>query len=294
MGAIAQIFAILNEISMGLHYFEIFLILRESILLSKMLLSAESWHKLFLYQIEKLENVDKIFLRKMFNCHSKTGIEFLFSESGTIPIRIKISVQRLLYWWHILNVLKSEMIFKVYSAQKLSPVAGDWVNLLEADKTLFNIKLSDMEIASISKQKFTNFVKKKAGELTVQYLQKLKRKNSKSEHLDVSDMKTSEYLLDGRFSNQERELLFSLRSKTVLVKENFKNAYQNNNMLCELCQLFSCTQSHPLQCPKLNTKIIIDKRIKLTEEFIYGDVEQQLLYVKIYKQFWDLRKTLLN
>ena len=226
----------------------------------------------------------------MFNCHSKTGIEFLFSESGAIPIRIKISVRRLLYWWHILNVSKSEMIFKVYSDQKLSPVAGDWVNLLEAD----NIKLSDMEIASISKQKFKNVVKNKAGELTAQYLQKLKRRISKPEHLDVSDMKTSEYLLDGRFSNQERELLFSLRSKTVLVKENFKNAYQNNNMLCELCQLFSCTQSHPLQCPKLNTKIIVDKKIKLTEQFIYGDVDQQLLYVKIYKQFWDLRTEMLS
>ena len=69
MGAISQIFSILNEVSMGYHFMEIGLILRESILLSKMLLSAESWHKLFLYQIEKLEQIDKIFLRKLFNCH---------------------------------------------------------------------------------------------------------------------------------------------------------------------------------------------------------------------------------
>ena len=47
IGAISQIFSILNEISMGYHYIEIGLILRESILLSKMLLSAEAWHKLF-------------------------------------------------------------------------------------------------------------------------------------------------------------------------------------------------------------------------------------------------------
>ena len=57
IGAISSIFAVLNEISLGYQYIEIGLILRESILLSKMLLSAESWHKLFLYQIEKLEEV---------------------------------------------------------------------------------------------------------------------------------------------------------------------------------------------------------------------------------------------
>ena len=67
------------------------------------------------------------------------------------------------------------MIFKVYSAQKLSPDARDWVNVLEADKTLFNIKLSDKKIASIPKQKLKKFVKKKTGELTVQNLEKLKR-----------------------------------------------------------------------------------------------------------------------
>ena len=75
----------------------------------------------------------------------------------------------------MINVSNSEMIFKVYSAQKLSPDARDWVNVLEADKTLFNIKLSDKKIASIPKQKLKKFVKKKTGELTVQNLEKLKR-----------------------------------------------------------------------------------------------------------------------
>ena len=165
MGAISQIFSILNEVSLGYNYVEIGLILRESTLLSKMLLSAESWHKLFEYQIEKLEEVDKTFYRKLLNCHSKTGVEFLFSETGTIPIQIKIRCRRLLYWWHILSVHKSEMIRKVYTAQKLSPVSGDWVKLLEEDKRMFQVKISDTEVAAVSKQRFTNYVKKKATEL---------------------------------------------------------------------------------------------------------------------------------
>ena len=79
----------------------------------------------------------------------------------------------------------------------------------------------------------------------------------------------------------ERELLFQLRAKTIDVKENFRNAYLNNDMLCDLCRLFPCTQSHPLQCPKLKTRIIVDKNLNLDDKFLYGTVDQQLPYVKI-------------
>ena len=110
----------------------------------------------------------------------------------------------------------------------------------------------------------------------------------------MSDMSISEYLVDSKFSKDERELLFQLRAKTVLVKENFQNAFFNNNMLCDLCKLFPCTQSHPLQCPKLLTKIIVDQRVNLSDKFVYGNVDQQLLYVKIYAEFWELRKKMLS
>ena len=54
------------------------------------------------------------------------------------------------------------------------------------------------------------------------------------------------------------------------------------------------TQSHPLQCPKLNLTIIVEEKTILSDNFIYGSVEQQLVYVKIFKHFWDLRENLLS
>ena len=65
-------------------------------------------------------------------------------------------------------------------------------------------------------------------------------------------------------------------------------------MLCEICELFPCTQSHPLQCPNLKMKILVEEETKLDEKFIYGNIEEQLFYVKIYKNFWDLREKILN
>ena len=153
-GAISQIFSILNEVSLGYQYIEIGLILRDSILLSKMLLSSESWHRLYLYQIEKLEEVDRSYFRQLFNCHSKTNIEIYYSESASIPIRIKISARRLMFWWHIVKRDKSELLNRVYSAQKLATISGDWVTLLASDKEQFDIQISDSEKAKISEQKF--------------------------------------------------------------------------------------------------------------------------------------------
>ena len=154
-----------------------------------------------------------------------------------------------MYWWHLLSVNKIEMISKVYTAQKCSAISGDWVKLLDKDKELFDIKLTDNEVAEITKSKFKSYIKKKTIELSIENLSKLKKQNSKSKELDVSDMNISQYLIDNRISKQER-------SKTLLVKENLKNAYFNNDMLCELCKLFPCTQTHILQCPIINVRTV--------------------------------------
>ena len=248
IGAMAQIFSILSEISLGYHYVEIGLILRESILLSKLLLSCESWYKLHKYQIEKLEEIDNSFFHRLFNSHSKTSKEIYLIESGKIPIRIIISMRRIMYWWHILHAKQTDMLVKVYNVQKVSHVQGDWIRLLEQDKKMFKINLSDEEVSGMSRYKIKNVVKKRGQELTLNYIEGLKKKHSKTEHFETSTLKTAQYLTDNSFTKSQRELLFKLRSKTVQVKANFRNG-NILNMVCEICQLFTCTQEHVLQSP---------------------------------------------
>ena len=53
--------------SLGHYYFEIALILRESILVSKLVFNSEVWYNLSIKQLKKLEQVDEkywIFLKK--------------------------------------------------------------------------------------------------------------------------------------------------------------------------------------------------------------------------------------
>ena len=288
-GSISTIFSMLQALSFGYHYVKIGLILRESHLLSKLLLSCESWHRLFSYQIDKLEEIDLAFFHQLFNSHSKTSKEIYIIESGKVPIRYLISMRRIMYWWHILHVKKSDMLFRVYSVQKISPVQGDWVKMLEGDNKLFKIKLSDDEMEAISKYKIQNYLKKRVREVTLEYVEGLKQKHSKTQNFDTSRLSTSPYLNDSRFTKTERELLFKLRSRTIQVKYNFQNA-NLQNMLCELCNLFTCTQEHVLTCPVLTQHCTIVNTMSVEHNFIYGNVDQQLMYTRIYSQFWDARK----
>ena len=87
--------------------------------------------------IESLEKIDILYLKKLFNGHSKTSIEAFYIEAGKMPIRIILKIRRLMYWWHLNNVESKSLIQKCYKAQKVKPVKKDWVNDVENDKKIF-------------------------------------------------------------------------------------------------------------------------------------------------------------
>ena len=73
------------------------------------------------------------------------------------------------------------------------------------------------------------------------------------------------------------------------MKHNFVNQHTNN--LCQTCRLSPETQSDLLQCPEIAQKL---KLLNLQEnddeeKFIYGNIDQQLIIVKIYSKVWELR-----
>ena len=114
-------------------------------------------------------------------------------------------MRRIMYWWHILHAKKSDMLVKVYSVKKVSDVQGDWTTLLELDKKMFNINQSDEEVSGMSRFRMKNYVKKRGKELPLNYIEGLKKKHSKTEHFETSNLKTEDYLTDNRFTKYQRE-----------------------------------------------------------------------------------------
>ena len=146
MGIISSVMSLIDHISLGSHYFRIGLLFRETNVINGIMTCVEVLHGLKQTHIEKLKNVDEIYLRKLLCAHSKTPIEALYIETGKIPIHIVIQMRRLMYWWHLVNTEDDSMLHKFYAAQKLFPVKGDWVNDLDNDKKEFEIEFDDEEL----------------------------------------------------------------------------------------------------------------------------------------------------
>ena len=120
----------------------------------------------------------------------------------------------------------------------------------------------------------------------------LKSKHSKSEFLECSDVKMAEYIEDPRLNTREKQLLVSLRSKTLNVKGNFKT--QNQSPWFISCGLYQETQRHLLQCPPMvtNLQYLKGRTSKLEDKFIYGNIEQQHMIINIYSDILEERENL--
>ena len=100
----------------------------------------------------------------------------------------------------------------------------------------------------------------------------------------------AEYISTPRMDTKKKELLFKLRSRTLDVKQNFKN--QQQNPWCISCGLFQETQGHLLQCPPLvkNLQYLKGQTAKLNDKLIYGSIDQQILIVNIYSDILEARE----
>ena len=86
-GIIAKIRSILENMSLGKHYFKTALLLRESLLLNGILYSSEAWYGLKKSEVADLEKVDTLLLRTIFEVPQSTPTVSLYLESGCIRIR---------------------------------------------------------------------------------------------------------------------------------------------------------------------------------------------------------------
>ena len=294
VGAVSQIFAMVSQVSLGHFYFEIALMLRDAILVSKLVASSEVWYSIKKQEYKKLESIDEMVLRRMFNVQCSTPKESLFLETGKMTVEHIIKMRRVMYWWHVVNLDKSEVLHKFYIAQKLNKSKDDWVEQLEKDKADLDLNLEDEEIISIKKEQFRNIVKNRIEKFAAKYLMQLKRSHSKTEHLTFNGFKPAEYLISNNLTSKEVQILFQLRTRMVDVKGNFSSAH-SNNMWCKLCLLFVETQQHLLECPvlRIRTKNLIDFK-EADYQMIFGNLKNQEKIAKIYKILLEARKDLLD
>ena len=86
MGVISEILSILDGLCLGRHYYDTALMMRQAMLLSVLLTNSETWLRLTKKDMGKLEAIDRMFLRRIFQVPNSTPIPFYSGLGGNVII----------------------------------------------------------------------------------------------------------------------------------------------------------------------------------------------------------------
>ena len=70
-------------------------------------------------------------LRCITGAHARAQSEFLYLETGVIPLKEMMSNKRLMYYQNILKKPPNELVRSVYDARKLDSLKSDWTELVQ-------------------------------------------------------------------------------------------------------------------------------------------------------------------
>ena len=306
-GIISEINAILEEIPLGKYRVEIGLKLRQAMLINGILFNSEAWHGVRKEDMKKLEKIDEILLRSLMGSHQKTPLEFLYLETGTLPISFIIMIRRITYLQTLLTRNDEELTKRILMEQRKNPTNGDFIELVKEDfikiGKCFDENMENF-IVKTPKKAFKRYIKNLVQVAAFQTLVGMQQKHTKVKQIKYESLKCQEYLTSGIFSNDEISILSSLRSNTLrTIKSNFKNLYEGN-LSCPLkCspegdQQFEDTQRHLISCEMIIHQLSRSQKIisahKITYEDIFCDIYKQKGIVNMIIQCMDIRNTILE
>ena len=109
IGIVSQIMKTLETISFGKCYFQIALSLREAVFLNGILTNVHIWYGLRKQELEELELVDRLLLRRILSLPITTCTEALYLESGCLDISTIVKGRRVMFLHSVVNSEKVSM-----------------------------------------------------------------------------------------------------------------------------------------------------------------------------------------
>ena len=284
-GIVQKILNILDGIPFGKLYFQVAVLLRNSLLVSSLLCNSEAWFNLTHAELELLESVDLMLLRSIMKAPKSTPKEMFFLELGVLPLREMIRERRLHFVHYILSQEENSLIVKVFEKQLKNCTAKDWVKTVIDDLEKVGLNVTFEEIKSIRKAKWKSMVKKSITEHSFTYLENIKQSHSKVKELEYEKLKTQTYFLPNKLNiyKEDIHLIFRMRCKVVNLKMNMKGIYDAYE--CKVCQNEDESQEHVYECKeiwKLRKKDYL--KIPSYEKIMNGSVKEKLEVSRILRE----------
>ena len=251
IGIVNNIFTYLEAIPFGKHYFEVGVMLRNSLLVSSVLCNSEAWYNVTEAEYNFIETVDLMFMRRILNAPKTTPKEMLYLELGCLQFRHIIKKRRLSFLHYLLNEEPDSMINRFLWTQMEKRNPKDWTTTILRDLEELNIKLTLEEIKNMKITTFSNILKKAIDEKALKDLNMIKSKHTKVLHLKHTSVQMKKYLKPNpmKITKEEMQFIFKLRSRMTEAKMNYQGLY--DDFECGACGEEQEDQEHIYQCKVL-------------------------------------------
>ena len=289
LGSIKQIMEILENICFGPYQFQVALVLRNALLLSSLMFNSEAWYNVTDSDITELEKVDEKLLRKVLECPESTPREMLYLELGCLPLRFILMSRRIMFLQTILQEDKSSLLHRFFKAQLNHPTKGDWCQSVKKNIEDLKLDLNFNQIEHMKKEDLQKIIKDACKISALEYLNKVKSKHSKVLHIPHSTLDMQPYLKPNHITIMEAKFIFSVRTRMLDVKTNFKNKY--NDLKCPNC-MEEDSQSHLLSCDKIVSQSEIVTEIPKYENIFGTNLDEILKVTRILSKNFKERNKL--
>ena len=139
---------------------------------------------------------------------------------------------------------------------------------IREDLEFLEIFLDFDDIKSLPEQSFKKFVNEQVEKKALQYLQQLKGKHSKVDHIKHNGFNMQEYFLpENVYSIQMTKFIFQAKTRMIDVKCNFKNKFKKEDRKCPFGCDLEDSQEHLLLCPNLQEREICEEIIEYDDLF---------------------------
>ena len=144
--------------------------------------------------IEDLEKLDNILLRKIMEVGQSVPTAFLHLELGTLPLRFILKTRRILYLQYILKESEQSLMYKFLNAQMEDPKDGDWWLTVKDNMEELKMNVSLHEIKTMLKEKFKKQVQQTVESAAFEWLSQKKSKSKKVKDIHHGRLETQKYL----------------------------------------------------------------------------------------------------
>ena len=220
-----RILTVLDGIPFGKRYFEVGILLRNSLLVSSMMFNCEALYNVTDAELNLLETIDLLLLRQLLHAPMGTPKEMLFLELGVIPFREIVRERRLNFLHYIVHEDPNSLLHRFFQTQLKNKTKKDWATTVLNDLEKLDMKELTMEnIMRMKKSTFKNMVKQKIEEKAFEDLENKKSSHSKVEKLEHNILRIQKYLQPSKIqiSKEEAQLIFKLRCRVTEAKVNLK------------------------------------------------------------------------